>query len=91
MDEKKCQNCKYFILHYTNLSGLYRPMPYGHCVSGKLSINRTKLIYCENVCEFWESNQEKIQQKHDSIEKAICRMADDLNHFIQTLNEQKRL
>lgn len=90
MDEKKCENCKNFVLYYFNHKGLYKPLRFGHCVCEKVLANKTKRIYCDNVCEFWESNQAKKQATLDSIERTLCRMADDLNNYIQTLNEEKR-
>ncbi len=90
MDEKKCENCKNFVLYYTNRKGLFRPLGYGHCVHDKIFANKKVCITCEHVCERWESEQAKQQEKFDSIERSLCRMADDLNHYIQTLNEEKR-
>ena len=90
MDDKKCESCKYFIMYYINHKGLYKPLKFGHCVREKVLANRKKQIYCNHVCEFWESNQEKKQAKFDSIKHTLCRMADDLNNYLMTLNEEKR-
>ena len=90
MDEKKCENCLHFILYYTNRKGLFKPLGFGHCVCERRLSNRKKQISHDHVCEFWENNQAKQQEKLDSIEHALCRMADDINHYIQTLNKEKR-
>ncbi len=90
MDEKKCENCNYFILYYTNIRGRYTPMPFGHCVCEKVLANRKKRIFCSHVCEFWKSNEQFIQNRHENIEKILRNMEKDLNHIAQILKEEKR-
>lgn len=66
-------------------------MTFGHCVCDKVLSNKQKRIFRNQICEHWEDNKDKKQAKLDSIEHSLCRMADDLNHYLQTLKEEKRL
>lgn len=89
MDEKKCENCKNFILYYFNHKGLYKPLRFGHCICEKVYSNRTKRIYCNEVCNFWEGNEEVKLKQQESIERTLHNMAKDLNHIAQILKEDK--
>lgn len=86
-DNKQCGNCMYFIMYYTNNRGLFKPIKFGHCVCKSVSTGLKQRIYYNEVCEHWESNQDKKQKTHKSVENAICRMSEDLNHYIQFLNK----
>ena len=89
MDEKKCENCKYFVLYYTNNRGLFKPMTFGHCICRKVLANLQKRINRNHVCEFWESNEELKLNRQESIERTLRNMAKNLNHIAQTLKEEK--
>lgn len=88
--EKNCGNCKHFVKYYINYNGHFINQHFGHCICDKLKRISKKRIPASHVCEFWESNKEKTEHLEKSIQDAIYKMAKDLNHYMQTLNEIKR-
>ena len=87
-EEKRCKNCKYFVMYYNNHKGLYKPLPFGHCICGKVLTHKKEHIFCNHVCERWESNQTKIQDCYKCIENKIIQMSEDLHQYMQFINEK---
>ena len=88
--KKNCGNCKYFVKYYINYNGRFVNQHCGHCICDKLKRITKKRIYYNHFCGFWESNTEKTERIEKSVENAIYKMAETLDHYIQTLQIIKR-
>lgn len=49
--EKHCQDCKYFIQHYVNVGGAFRPTYDGHCRSPRLRDKKPDTPACHRFVQ----------------------------------------
>ncbi|MDE5667625.1 MAG: hypothetical protein K2I29_05230 [Clostridia bacterium] len=86
--EKKCDNCKYFIAHYAKKETSFQKLLDGHCINNELNASRKRNKYrlYEN-CDKWESNSELKKQRKESVKKVLEDMRDSLNQIAQILSD----
>ena len=78
MEEKRCQNCKYFFAYYTkSKNGYFHKMPTdGHCICIELSAaSRNKYIAKCLACEYWEPIELQIEERKNIVCKYIEKIA----------------
>ena len=86
--EKKCENCKFFNLHYVYSGTKFMPLLQGHCMNGEIPWKvRKNNMPCNNVCEKWESNESKKQERKERIEKVLRSMRTTLIHIENILKD----
>lgn len=77
--EKKCKNCKYFLLHYVHSDTSFQKLSHGHCMNGEIPWKvRKHDMPCDNVCEKWKSNEDKKNERKDSIISVLEHMRNTL-------------
>lgn len=86
--EKKCDNCKYFIAHYAKKGTSFQKLLDGHCINNELNASRKRNKYklYEN-CGYWESNATDKIQKKENIKTVLKNMRDSLNQIAQILSD----
>ena len=84
--EKMCENCKFFLLHYVKSETKFTPIAYGHCTNQDIPWKvRKHNMPRNNCCEKWESSAELKQENKESIKKALKSMRSALMHIEQIL------
>lgn len=55
--EKRCENCKYFLVHYIKGKISFNKLFEGHCTNGEIPWKiRKNDVQDKHCCEKWESN-----------------------------------
>ncbi len=86
--EKKCENCKYFMMHYVKSKTIFMAIKQGHCTNGEIHWNiRKHNMPCNNVCEKWESNEKKKKERKETIKAVLINMRTTLSHIEQILKD----
>lgn len=80
--EKKCVNCKFFCVHYVYSGVSFNKLGQGHCMNGEISWNiRKHNMPSDNVCEKWESNEEKKKARKETIKAVLKNMRNTLTNI----------
>ena len=83
--EKKCENCKFFCVHYVKTKTRFSPLNEGHCTRGKIYLKKT--ILSDNCCEKWESNGEVKKENRENIIAVLRSMRTSLNNIENILKD----
>ena len=93
MDEKKCQNCRYFSQHYAFTACQFRAINCGHCICTDLKLKESEKRNKLNLdCEFWEPKQIKKEEVKQSIKDYMSNVFNQINTIVQYIeaeNENK--
>ncbi len=91
-NDKTCENCKYFIKHYIKAANIRLQHPYGlgHCTNANMQkrISR-KIVLVNLICDFWEPEEDKAEQKKFSISKEISEIKSRLDDITLILKSDK--
>lgn len=87
--ENDCNNCRYFIRHYT-INNLRFTNVGGHCVNselyGKIK-NRNKI---RTDCCFWEPYEMQVAERRKKIKDTIVKMEKQLADILVILNNENK-
>ena len=79
MEEKSCENCRYYVKHYRKDKLRYKEVNCGHCSE---RMNK-KLVLCDK----WESADILKEERKLSIKKALINMSERLDEIALILND----
>ncbi len=87
MEDKKCENCKYFLQHFTcSANRFFLKTNCGHCVNKNFkSIKKNTFIEKNSACNKWEPKIELLEKRKEAIETVLRRMAKDICDIRQIL------
>jgi len=83
-NEKSCENCRYFFQHYIQTNTNYRAVLCGHCFHGK-----NKKYAPSFLCEQWQDNTVRNEQRKKTINDILEAMAENLNYIAMILRNEK--
>lgn len=90
MEEKRCQNCKYFFAYYIkSMRGYFHKMPTeGHCICMELSpaLKKKNIAKCL-ACEYWQSIELQIEERKNIVCKYIEKIAEYLSDVSVILSD----
>lgn len=90
--EKKCENCKFFCVHYVKLNTSFIPTTQGHCINDKIPWQARKIYFsCDDCCEKWESNEDEKKERKDDIMRTLKNMRTTLIHIENILKDDFKL
>ena len=84
-EAKSCRNCRYYLKHYIKKNTKYQPIQFGHCANQN-NPKRTKSV---EVCELWENNEIKMEERRKAIDEVLRDIEKHLSEMAMILNEDK--
>jgi len=81
--EKSCNNCALFYRHYVKTCSAFLAINCGHCVH---SVQRRKKIGPQ-LCEHWESNAEKEEQREVATKKSLEAISQRLSDILYVIKD----
>lgn len=86
--EKKCENCKFFIQHYYKATYFFQKMIFGHCTNSEIPWKvRKRNVCCDSCCDKWESGKDLKAKNRESIIAEIRKMKKTLTEIAQILSD----
>ncbi|MDE7158231.1 MAG: hypothetical protein K2N74_01515, partial [Clostridiales bacterium] len=67
MENKNCENCKYFVVHYIKKKTLLRPIG-GQCIYSDVKGKRGRKMRMHDNCEKWECAEQSTERKKPILE-----------------------
>lgn len=87
--EKRCENCKYFLVHYIKGKISFNKLFEGHCTNGEIPWKiRKNDIQDKHCCEKWESNEFVKTKRKESIIRVITDMRSTLLKIEELLSDE---
>lgn len=83
--EKRCENCKYFVCYYSVYKSEFVPLPHGHCLKQHLTPKQQRSFPFINGCEMWVTREELKKQREESILSALNSISDRLDQIRRIL------
>ena len=88
--EKSCENCRYFLQHFTSGNTCYFAVNCGHCKNRTNRENKKmKEITPYSTCELWEDIQIRKAERKKAIKETLETMAEKLNEIAMILKEDE--
>lgn len=86
--EKKCENCKFFVMHYILHSTKFMPLSEGHCTHSEIPWKIRKYnMPCGNCCDKWERAEDKKKKREESIKTVLKSMRSSLKQIENILSD----
>ena len=83
--EKKCENCKYFVAHYAKGKSFFKRISVGHCT--RVNIYLRKVVLHNDCCDKWESNGGEKEAQKESLKEVIKSIRTSLNYIENILKD----
>lgn len=84
-----CHSCKYYERYYVKKNSYYMSAG-GQCKNDEFNADRKrKPFLLQQACAFWETDEDKTEERMESIKKALCDMADRLNQIVNILKDDE--
>ena len=84
IDEKSCENCRYYSQHYSKQGTMYRAVSCGHCLHRD---NQKMKSY--DLCDFWENISIKKEERKNLIKDVLENMSERLTEIALILKDDK--
>ena len=70
--EKKCENCKFYIQHYIKKAHSFQKLFRGHCSNWDTPLKiRKHDVYFDSCCDKWEQREDLKTDNRESIKTVI--------------------
>ena len=84
-NQKRCENCRHFLQHYTNVNLRFREVHCGHCLERKLTPKEVRNFPFFNGCELWEPREIELQKRREYTEMILVDIHDRLDEIAEAL------
>ncbi|MDE6273823.1 MAG: hypothetical protein K2L87_02090 [Clostridiales bacterium] len=89
MDEKTCENCKYFCCYYVKVNAHIRRAGVGHCICPELSRKRNKDRKALDAgCEFWAADDRE-EKRRELIKEALWQTVKRIEEIAAIMEEER--
>lgn len=85
--DKKCENCRYFVQHYSKRGSCFRIIDCWHCENPNVTFHDRNIKPHECSCEFWQDIQIKQDERKKGIEYILRDMARHVGEIAMILKD----
>ena len=84
IDEKKCENCRYYVRHFSKQGAAFQTICCGHCKN-----HNNKKMAPYGVCGYWEDIALQKEERARSIKAVLRNMSERLNEIAMVLKDDE--
>lgn len=91
-EERKCENCRYFLRHYVQDEMRYIRTDDGHCVNQSLSWREKRKRFGKRyrtACEFWETVEIREEKRKEKIDSVLRVMSERIEEIAMILKQEE--